>query len=291
MGDGDGWGRCELGHTHWGRYGAAGLLPFHRGSDGVVRVLLQQRAWWGLGGGTWGMFGGARHSHEDAVTAALRETSEECTLDTRVVRVHGVSTEDHGGWDFVSVVGSVPRMVAVRPASMETRKAAWVPVEEVTGKRLFEPFARSWPRLRYAMSRLVLVVDAANVVGSRADGWWKDRAGANSRLRDELVVLNEGVSGLPGGLADLLPLDRVFPEVVLVVEGAARGVESVEGVRVVAAPRSGDDQIVELVRDPAPDTAYLVVTADRELRSRVAEQGAAVTGPSWLLDRIKPSRN
>src|SRR5690606_24752726 len=65
MGDGDGWAGCGLGHTHWGRFGAAGLLPYHRDSDGQVWVLLQQRAWWGIGGGTWGMFGGALHSHED----------------------------------------------------------------------------------------------------------------------------------------------------------------------------------------------------------------------------------
>ncbi|MEU5884628.1 NUDIX hydrolase [Spirillospora sp. NPDC047279] len=287
-GDGDGWGRCELGHTHWGRFGASGLLPFHRGKDDVVRVLLQQRAWWGLGGGTWGMFGGARHSHEDPVTAALRETAEECTLDVTTVRLHGVSTEDHGGWDFASVVGSVVRMPDVRPASMETRKAAWVPVENVTGKRLFEPFARSWPRLRLAMTRLVLVVDAANVVGARADGWWKDRVGANTRLRDDLKRLDDGVTGLPENVAALLPFDRSFPEVVLVVEGAARGIESVPGVDVVTAPRSGDDQIVDLVRDPAPDVTYLVVTADRELRERCVREGAAVTGPRWLLDRITP---
>ena len=34
----------------------------------------------------------------------------------------------------------------------------------------------------------VLVVDAANVVGSRPDGWWKDRAGAARRLHERLLV-------------------------------------------------------------------------------------------------------
>src|SRR5690606_33290495 len=221
MGDGDGWAGCGLGHTHWGRFGAAGLLPYHRDSDGQVWVLLQQRAWWGIGGGTWGMFGGALHSHEDPVAGALRETSEECTLDTGAVKVHGTSVEDHGRWSFTSVVGSLSELTPVRPASRETRRAGWVraagvtrptlvtplPLSElppvrsasretrraewdragdVTRRKLFEPFARSWPRLREAMKGVTLVVDAANVVGARADGWWKDRAGANARLRDEL---------------------------------------------------------------------------------------------------------
>ncbi|MFD0904172.1 NUDIX domain-containing protein [Actinomadura sediminis] len=285
MGDGDGWADCAQGHRHWGRFGAAGLLAYHRDHGGQVWTLLQQRAWWGLGGGTWGMFGGALHSHEDAVTGALRETSEECTLDTRTVTVHGTGVEDHGGWSFTSVIGELPGTAPVKAASRETRDARWVRVEDVAGLKLFEPFARSWPRLRDAMVRLVLVVDAANVVGSRADGWWKDRAGANARLRDDLKALTGGVTGVPDGL---VPFDRCYPEIVLVVEGQARGVadEPVDGVRVTAAPGSGDDHIVDLVADPAPGTVHLVVTADRELRARCAAAGAGVTGPRWLLDRL-----
>jgi rRNA-processing protein FCF1 len=67
-------------------------------------------------------------------------------------------------------------------------------------------------------------------------------------------------------------------EIVLVVEGAARGVESVSGVRVESAPGSGDDRIVELAAT-ATGRPCLVVTADRELRRRVAELGAEVVGP------------
>ncbi|MBE8473465.1 PIN domain-containing protein [Streptomyces justiciae] len=112
---------------------------------------------------------------------------------------------------------------------------------------------------------LLVIVDAANVVGSVPDGWWRDRRGAAERLRDRLAA--EGVPGRDGPV-----------EIVLVVEGAARGVESVTGVRVESAPGSGDDRMVELVGE-AGGRDVLVVTADRELRRRVMELGADVAGP------------
>lgn len=284
MGDGDGWGHCDLGHVHWGRFGAAGLLVFHTDGAGDRRVLLQQRAWWGSGGGTWGLFGGARHSHEDPVTAALRETAEECTLDVTRVRVHGFSVDDHGGWDFTTAIGSVTELQEVRAGSAETRDAAWVRVEEVSEQRLFAPFAASWSRLRAALTRPVVVVDVANVMGSRPDGWWRDRLGAAGRLRDELAPLTvRGVADLPYGM---FRYDRCFPELVLVAEGAAKSLAAVDGLRVVAAPGSGDDAIVDLVAAAGPDTSHLVVTADRALRDRCQDVGAAVTGPRWLFDQL-----
>ncbi|WP_431988629.1 NTP pyrophosphohydrolase [Streptomyces parvulus] len=118
----------------------------------------------------------------------------------------------------------------------------------------------------------LVIVDAANVVGSVPDGWWRDRRGAAERLRDRLAA--EGVPGRTGPV-----------EVVLVVEGAARGVESVPGVRVESAPGSGDDHMVELVAGAARDRPVLVVTADRELRRRVTELGAEVTGPRAVRPR------
>ncbi|MEU9736840.1 NTP pyrophosphohydrolase [Streptomyces sp. NPDC048002] len=113
---------------------------------------------------------------------------------------------------------------------------------------------------------LLVIVDGANVVGSVPDGWWRDRRGAAERLRDRLA--EHGVPGRAGPV-----------EIVLVVEGAARGVGSVDGVRVESAAGSGDDRMVELVAGRAPGRACLVVTADRELRRRVTELGAEVAGP------------
>jgi hypothetical protein len=118
---------------------------------------------------------------------------------------------------------------------------------------------------------VLIVVDAANVVGSKPDGWWRDRAGATERLRDALAAAG------PRALPDA----REGDELVLVVEGAARGVSSIPGVRVVAADRSGDDAIVDLLRREGSGDE-VVVTADRSLRDRVTALGARVVGPGSL---------
>jgi hypothetical protein len=173
---------------------------------------------------------------------------------------------------------------------------AWVAADDVAGLDLHPGFAAQWPVLRDALAPLTFIVDAANVMGSRPDGWWRDRAGAARRLRDQLDALAaEGVAG-PLDVMQLPPLERWFPEIVLVVEGAARPVAAGHAagpaagdgpvspggrVRVVAAPGSGDDTIADLARDL--DGRRLVVTADRELRRRCVAAGASVAGPGWLL--------
>jgi hypothetical protein len=118
-----------------------------------------------------------------------------------------------------------------------------------------------------------LVVDGANVVGSRPDGWWKDRAGAARRLHDRL-----------------LRADLDHDEVVLVLEGAAKaGVPAGRDlhVRTVHAPRDGDSAIVALVTELSGAGALCtVVTADRVLAGLVAARGAVVSSPSYLLERL-----
>jgi len=118
----------------------------------------------------------------------------------------------------------------------------------------------------------VIVVDVANVVGSRPDGWWRDRAGAARRLHERVLA---------SGMQD----------VVLVVEGAARAgvqADARAGVRVVHATGAGDDSIVEATRDisGAGNATVMVVTSDRELRRRVVELGADVVGPRSFLERL-----
>jgi hypothetical protein len=125
----------------------------------------------------------------------------------------------------------------------------------------------------------VLVVDAANVVGSRPDGWWRDRAGATERLLRRLTTL-------PGSTLDGPDGPLTCSVVAAVVEGRARDVPAPDGVRVVRATGSGDDAIVEHARDLAADgVGLLVVTADRGLRDRLPA-GTPVAGPGWLLDQL-----
>jgi hypothetical protein len=123
----------------------------------------------------------------------------------------------------------------------------------------------------------VVLVDTANVLGSRPDGWWRDRAGATSRLLDQLTSLpGRTVSGPDGAPVPVAGL-------VAVVEGQAREVAAPDGVLLVRASGSGDDAIAETAATLAEgDDDLLVVTADRGLRARLP--GAArVTGPRWLL--------
>ena len=119
----------------------------------------------------------------------------------------------------------------------------------------------------------VLVVDGANVVGSRPDGWWKDRAGAARRLHERLLVA-----------------DTSYDEIVLVLEGAARGGVKAgrDGhVLTVHASRDGDSEIVRLAEQVATEgSRCTVVTADRVLAGLVGARGALVMGPSWLLDQL-----
>ncbi len=140
---------------------------------------------------------------------------------------------------------------------------------------------------------LHLVVDAANVVGSRPDGWWRDRAGATRRLAGSIVAV---LVSRPEDLVELLDgttprsdetagsdLSTAAVQVHLVLEGAANAVEDLPThplLDVVHAPADGDSAIVALVEALAtgPDRVT-VVTADRALRDQVQAAGAGVTGP------------
>lgn len=120
----------------------------------------------------------------------------------------------------------------------------------------------------------MLVIDAANVIGSRPDGWWRDRPGAARRFTAQVIA------AVDAGTLD--------PPVTVVLEGRARegadeGIE--RGVEVVHAGGEGDDTIAALAEADV-GSHVVVVTADRELARRVRAVGADVVGPSWLLDRL-----
>lgn len=144
MRDGDGWTTCDLGHRHWGRYGAAGLLAVTLGEP---YVLLQHRAAWSHGGDTWGVPGGARDRAETAREAATRETVEETGLDVSGLVEVGEHVADHGSWSYTTIVATVPERRPVVP-DRESIDLRWVPVDAVTDLPLLPAFAAAWPDLR-----------------------------------------------------------------------------------------------------------------------------------------------
>lgn len=288
--DGDGWVQCGCGQRHWGRYGAAGLLL----ADGDGQVVLQHRAPWSHHGGTWGIPGGARNRSETPAQAAIREAGEEAGLG-RDVRLHASHVLDHPDWSYTTVLGHVPAGTPVRATDAESVQVRWYPAAQVTGLPLLGAFATAWPLLRRMLgTEAVLVVDAANVVGSRPDGWWKDRAGATNRLAGRLAALAR--SGIGAAALDL-PGHCWWPTVVLVTEGQARQVSDVPGIHVRRAPGSGDDEVVRVTTQamagqfgpaaaPRARMHLSVVSADRELRQRVQAAGARVLGPGQLWQML-----
>lgn len=278
---GDAWVVAETGERYWGRFGAAGLLAY----DPDRGVLLQHRVAWSHHGDTWALPGGARHQGESAVDGALRESAEEAGVPADAVRPRLLSVLDVGVWSYGTVVADVVTPFDAVISDPESRALAWVPVRGVDGYPLHPGFAASWPQLRPLLEvRPVLVVDAANVVGSVPDGWWRDRAGAAARLLTQLAVF--AASGVDGAALGL-PEQVWFPEVHVLLEGAARSAADVAGIRVVRAEASGDDAIVAEVERMLPRRRpVLVVTSDRGLASRIEALGASARPVSWLRERL-----
>jgi 8-oxo-dGTP pyrophosphatase MutT (NUDIX family) len=274
---GDAWVVAPSGERYWGRFGAAGLLAL----DPVRGVLLQHRVSWSHHGDTWALPGGARHEHESARAGALREAAEEAGVPASAIVPRFASVLDLGVWTYATIVADVVTPFEPVISDPESHALAWVPVAEVDSLPLHPGFAASWVALRDLLAvRPAIVVDVANVVGSVPDGWWKDRAGAAGRLIARLEERDAtGVDAAALGLA----ATTWYPEIVAVVEGAARSVNDGAGaVRVVRAAASGDDTIVdETAALVAAGREVVVVTSDRGLAERVVGAGATARGAAW----------
>jgi predicted RNA-binding protein with PIN domain len=118
-----------------------------------------------------------------------------------------------------------------------------------------------------------LVVDGANVVGATPNGWWRDRAGAATKLHERLLLA-----------------DTPYDEIVLVLEGKAKGglrPGKDAHVRTIHAPRDGDAAIAKAAAEAVErGHQVVVITADRMLGARAEAAGARVMSPTWLLDQL-----
>jgi nicotinic acid mononucleotide adenylyltransferase/predicted RNA-binding protein with PIN domain len=122
-------------------------------------------------------------------------------------------------------------------------------------------------------ARRRIIVDGNNVIGSRPDGWWRDREGASRRLIEQLQALGRRTGDRIAVVLDGRPLAGL-------PEGAH------DGVLVAYARRAGrdaaDDRIVEEVAADGDPASLVVVTSDRVLAERVRKLGATVEGASTI---------
>jgi 8-oxo-dGTP diphosphatase len=297
-GSGDAWVDAPDGRRFWGTFGAAGLLVHDdRG------VLLQHRVEWSHFGGTWGLPGGARHEHESAVRAALREAEEEAGVPADALVLEFTSVIDLGMWSYTTVGVRATRLFDAVIGDAESVELRWIPFDEVESLPLHPGFAARWPALRGLLEHpVVVIVDSANVVGSRPDGWWQDRAGAASKLLGSLARVSD--DGIAGSLLDL-DVDTYWPSLVAVLEGEARDARDpgerngprvgADGIRapelgVYRAGGEGDDLIAEIARTHRmTNESVVVVTADAGLRARVQAHGCVTRGPRWLTGIVDGS--
>lgn len=95
------------------------------------------------------------------------------------------------------------------------------------------------------------LVDGMNVIGSKPDGWWRDRRGAIERLVRMLESLDGDVTVVFDGKPFDIDSDRVE-----VAFASRRG------------PNAADDDIAALVAGDADPATLTVVTSDGELERR-----------------------
>lgn len=116
-----------------------------------------------------------------------------------------------------------------------------------------------------------------NVIGSRPDGWWRDRDGALRRLVERLQRLAAADDAVLTVIADGRPLADL-------PEGAHGGVEVLYAAR--GGRNAADDRIVAYIEAHADPAAVELVTSDRELVDRAMRRGARVRGARSLLEQL-----
>lgn len=147
---GDAWVEGPDGKRYWGLFGAAGLLVLHPPKG----VLLQLRAEWSHHGGTWGIPGGALKLGEDAISAALRESTEEAGVPAELVRVVDTTVLDLGFWSYTTVLAVSEQYFEPEITDWESAALEWVAIDEVDARELHPAFLSAWPSLKNTLVSL-----------------------------------------------------------------------------------------------------------------------------------------
>ena len=132
---------CE--DRRWGRFGAAGVLFYHRATG---TFLLNERSQAIHLGGRWSTLGGAINRNESPLAGALREASEEGAEGAiiQVLAVHEDTTEGaNGSWTYTTFVVEVEEAFETDASDWETASNEWLTINEMATKRLHPAFRTS----------------------------------------------------------------------------------------------------------------------------------------------------
>jgi predicted RNA-binding protein with PIN domain len=121
----------------------------------------------------------------------------------------------------------------------------------------------------------VILVDGMNVIGSRADGWWRDRRGAMRALVEALETL---------AASEIEPITVIFDGRSFELPGRESSVDVRFAPR--GGPNAADDEIVALVADANHPADIHVVTSDLDLIERVRALGATSEGAGAFRRRL-----
>jgi hypothetical protein len=119
------------------------------------------------------------------------------------------------------------------------------------------------------------VIDAMNVIGSRPDGWWKDRRGAVGRLVEQVERWASGAGEPVTVVLERPPSPPIVSDTVEIAWAPH------------PAPNSADAEIVRLLpRELEEDSEVTVVTSDRDLADQARSLGAGVEGAASFRRRL-----
>jgi predicted RNA-binding protein with PIN domain len=118
------------------------------------------------------------------------------------------------------------------------------------------------------------IVDGMNVIGSRPNGWWRDRTGAMRALAAQLDRFQ----------------DDTGEAVAVVFDGRPREIPARVDVRFAsrAGRNAADDDIARMVAADAAPGVLCVVTSDGDLAARVRAAGGEVEGARTFRRRLEP---